>query len=414
MSWDVSADLWYSSVAEGLLTAHVGPALAADEYRAWVQVAAVPTGSGVIEPQVGNPDFPGVPDQYGFAHEERGRFVTGWQATIPRGSLATVDSVATGHSPSVYRKSIRSAVADIPGSPSLGLEAGDYAPGVHRTEHLFGPGLVWHPESIQLEQWPGVAGLFFAVNTYGSAHVYRPGRHYVERYNEAPYGPALADINGVPAASRRADTLTIAPSMFADRVLPSRANTSNGLHWRSTLFRDGALLVHHDDEREFFFPPVEISPDAASYRFEADYERGRNPLDGSPLFDLSTHVTASWTFWSQHEPGTITRILPLPTLRFVPGLDADGRAPGPVLVLPAVVERPPGATAPRITSITVEVSFDDGATWARIWGGFAGDRWLGVVAHPPGAAFASLRGAVQDADGRRSDLTIIHAYRIAR
>jgi hypothetical protein len=200
--------------------------------------------------------------------------------------------------------------------------------------------------------------------------------------------------------------------MFSDRVIPSRTNSSAAFRWRSTLFRNGTILVDHDNFHEVFFPPVSVPPGPASYRFDADSERGPSLVGGSPVFDLSTHVTASWTFASQHEPGTKPRTLPLPTLRFVPELDDNGRAPHSVMVLPAVVERPPGAATPRITSVTVDVSFDDGVTWTRASGIVLGDRWFGIVANPPGAAFASLRGTVEDARGQRSDLTIIHAYRI--
>lgn len=88
------------------------------------------------------------------------------------------------------------------------------------------------------------------------------------------------------------------------------------------------------------------------------------------------------------------------------------RAPGRVMLLPVVIERPPGAATPRIARITVEISFDDGVTWSRVPGVAAGDRWLGLVVHPAGAQFASLRGAAEDVDGRRNEVTIVRAYRV--
>jgi hypothetical protein len=50
----------------------------------------------------------------------------------------------------------------------------------------------------------------------------------------------------------------------------------------------------------------------------------------------------------------------------------------------------------------------------RIHGVAAAGTWFGVVAHPEHARFASLRDAVEDVDGRRSDLMIVHAYRVGR
>jgi len=99
-------------------------------------------------------------------------------------------------------------------------------------------------------------------------------------------------------------------------------------------------------------------------------------------------------------------------VRFLPALDDDDRAPGRAMLLPVVIERPPGAATPQIARITVEISFDDGATWSRVPGVAAADRWLGLVVHPAGAAFASLRGKVEDVDGRSNDVTIVRAYRV--
>ena len=46
-------------------------------------------------------------------------------------------------------------------------------------------------------------------------------------------------------------------------------------------------------------------------------------------------------------------------------------------------------------------------------GALLGDRWLGLVIHAPGTGYASLRGAVRDVSGNASEVTIIHAYRLA-
>jgi len=49
-------------------------------------------------------------------------------------------------------------------------------------------------------------------------------------------------------------------------------------------------------------------------------------------------------------------------------------------------------------------------------GALVGDRWFGIVRHrrsPVGAAYASLRGTARDIEGNASEVTIIHAYRLA-
>ena len=158
---------------------------------------------------------------------------------------------------------------------------------------------------------------------------------------------------------------------------------------------------------------AEVPSDAATYRYEQDETRGPNPLGGPDIFDLSTHVSAAWTFRSSHVAGDTPAILPLPTLRFQPELDDDNRATSRMIVLPVAIERPVGAATPRIERVTVDVSFDDGATWTSVPGALFGDRWFGLVVHPAGAAYASLRGTARDVAGNASEATIIHAYRLA-
>lgn len=412
--WDKPANLAVGGRAAGspLSTAHVGPALPDREFRSWVVVSAEPSGGGIFLPPAGSPLFPGVVDRYALAHQEQGRLLTGWQTAIHRRQLATVKSSAAGTPPSAFRKFLAVVPAGEPEAPFADAFPGDYAPNVDRTEHLYGPGLAWVGDSRQMEQWPG-QDFFFAVDNHSSYREYRPGRAYVERYNQPPFGPSLAILGGTDAATRLGDTLTIAPSMYSDRALPSISNWSAAFSTRYALFRNEELLFE-DTLFPFFPPPLQVPPSAATYRFESVQERGPNLITGEPLFSLSTLVTASWTFRSAHVPGSDAQLLSLPTLRFVPELDGDGRPSSSVMVLPAVVERPPGAATPRITDVNVEVSFDDGARWSRVPGALIGDRWFGIVVNPAGAEFASLRGTARDALGQRGDVSIIRVYRIAK
>jgi len=83
-----------------------------------------------------------------------------------------------------------------------------------------------------------------------------------------------------------------------------------------------------------------------------------------------------------------------------------------VHVLPAIVERPAGAATPRITAITVEASFDDGATWSRVPALSQDDRWLGLIVAPVRATHVSLRSTASDVDGRHVEQSIVRAYRL--
>jgi len=101
--------------------------------------------------------------------------------------------------------------------------------------------------------------------------------------------------------------------------------------------------------------------------------------------------------------------LPLFALRWSPELDEHNRTDRRALVVPARIDRTPAATAP-IASVAVEASFDDGASWSRVPGIALADRWIGIVVHPPAAAFVSLRATVRDVTGNLAEQTIIRAY----
>ncbi|MEU7739096.1 S8 family serine peptidase [Nonomuraea sp. NPDC049158] len=127
---------------------------------------------------------------------------------------------------------------------------------------------------------------------------------------------------------------------------------------------------------------------------------------------LSTKVESAWTFRSQRtaEP----RPLPLTAVRYAPeGLDDHNRAkPGSTTVIPVSLQRNPGASAPRATSITLEASFDDGANWRPVRLAHAGSGWTARIANPAAPGFVSLRAKVTDAAGDRATQTITRAYAI--
>ncbi|MBN6054071.1 hypothetical protein JYK22_19170, partial [Nonomuraea sp. RK-328] len=123
---------------------------------------------------------------------------------------------------------------------------------------------------------------------------------------------------------------------------------------------------------------------------------------------LSTRVSAAWTFRSG-TVGALTR-LPVSVVTFAPALDAANAAPaGRPFTVPVSVRDLPGSGAGRPRGLTVEVSYDDGATWAaaRVVGGRA------ILRHPAGDGFVSLRARAVDDAGNAAEQTVIRAYRIA-
>jgi hypothetical protein len=126
---------------------------------------------------------------------------------------------------------------------------------------------------------------------------------------------------------------------------------------------------------------------------------------------LSTSVSADWTFRSAN-PGTATAVLPLWAVRF--SVDLSNAMPaGRPVPLPLTVTSQPGSRPGKLRKLTVDVSFDDGATWTPAPVIRRPDgRGHAMVTNPTGASFASLRTHAEDSAGNAVDETIIRAYRI--
>jgi hypothetical protein len=207
-------------------------------------------------------------------------------------------------------------------------------------EHYFGgAGFTWIDELS--EAVPTGNGLESITSTVSENRGFSAGQHFDERWNQAVFGPVFAgpnkfgvnnDLSSAPV--REDGFFALEPSMFTDLSEPARES----------------------DESEL---TAELDDDEADFRLEADYTR---PSD---QFDLSTHVTAAWSFHSAPDPDGNEIRLALPMMRFAPPLDDHNRTAATVMPLPIKIDRPVGAPTPRIKSATVDVSFDDGATGTR-------------------------------------------------
>jgi hypothetical protein len=401
-----SEELWYLDTAHAfafsfadvaqLFSASFGPE--AKDVQSWAVVST-------LEPfEQGQPDT-----VYMLAHRERGHFLTGWSESIDARKLARVDVHDVGHGPSSWRKWANVVLDDAPQFGPVGGNFGfaDYPGAFDRTEYYFGPGFRFDP--LVFENAATFVDFPLNVGEQTRAKVYPPGSHTAETWHRAPFGPAFADIDGTPPATRTGDVLRVSPSTISDQASPPRASNTLQRHDRNALFRNGVLLVEHIDRREDFFPPVTVPPGAATYRFERSMSRGEvTRFTGEQLFDLSPDVSAAWTFRSAHVDGTA--LLSLPTLRFTPELTDENRTAARLFLLPFRIERPLGAPTPAITDADLEVSFDDGAHWTAVPVLRIGDRAVALVLHPRNAAFTSLRGSARDVAGNRVEQTIIRAY----
>jgi hypothetical protein len=233
---------------------------------------------------------------------------------------------------------------------------------------------------------------------------YLAGRRYADEWNAGPFGPAFgreADARW-QWASRTGDRIDVELPLYGDRaghagrLVPTDRS-------RTALYRDGELVDEFPDSGGGSF---DVPAEDAEYRLEVADRRSNS--------DLTTTVSAAWTFRSGHTDGDQPVRLPLAAVRFTGKLDANNAAPaGRVFDLPVTVEGQPGAAAPRTAALTVEVSYDDGKTWSTAPVRAVGGGWVATVRHPGRAGYVSLRAAATDAVGSTTVTeTIIHAYRL--
>ena len=170
---------------------------------------------------------------------------------------------------------------------------------------------------------------------------------------------------------------------------------------RTVLSRDGTVVCESASQG---LCSVRGAPVAGRYRMEAEATRS--------LTDVSTKVGLVWTWTSDGSGGDRPASLPVRVVRFTPTLDEANSAPGDrTATVPVQVLANPGAPAAKVTSLTVDVSYDDGKTWRREpVRGHGGDGVI-VLRHPTGG-YVSLRAKAVDSSGSTVEQTIIRAYRV--
>ena len=244
---------------------------------------------------------------------------------------------------------------------------------------------------------------------------YQGGEQYDEEWLKAPYSP------GVPQSAIRAGGRSPVSTRDDERLYYSLAAFTDAAgHWTpnflpasssSRLFLDGELI----HENNFALTgTVTVPREQGTYRIEADVDH-----DGS-LVGLSTQTRSAWTFRSAQTPDV--QPLPLIDVDYVDvrkagtnrsALDptnAAARNARVELVLAATHQQ--GSIAPAVRQMSVEVSYDDGATWeeASVEGGRG--NFVASYRHAAAGDYVSLRIHARDTAGGRLDQTLIRAYRL--
>ncbi len=334
-------------------------------------------------------DFVDSPHVYALTWFTQGRMVTGVTKHLHATDLAAVRQEFD--SPLLTGTASVGSLGSIPGRYDGGFSVTlpVRAP-FTRTEYFTADsGLMW---ATTLSEPDYVAQL------NGLTTAYRAGRSYTETWDRGVFGPTMPDRQ-IPRqyVSRTGDVIGVDLWLFGDSA--NHLGTGNTSTARTTLTRDGVLVGRTDAAGAGSFP-VPAAP--GRYRLETRVTRD------VPL-QLTTSLSAAWTFTSGHAAGDAPVVLPLSVVRFLPPLDGYNTSrPGRKVTIPVEVDRQAGAVPARLCGLTVDVSTDDGRTWTRL----RVDVGTVTVTNPTRPGFVSLRASATDADGNTVEETIIHAYRV--
>lgn len=168
---------------------------------------------------------------------------------------------------------------------------------------------------------------------------------------------------------------------------------------RATLYQGDTELLWGNAE---FLPIEGLAAERLPYRVVVDNDRA----DWAGPY--STHTLTEWAFTSAASGPDAVEPLPLIQLDYDVATDTAGRAArsARLAVTPSHL---PGIEA-RVERPTVEVSYDDGATWRQLGLVRDGDSWSARLAAPRGAAFATLRTTVEDSAGNSVSQTLTRAF----
>lgn len=233
-----------------------------------------------------------------------------------------------------------------------------------------------------------------------STQTYQRGGRYTRQWNRPPL---TAQFSLPPV--RYDDDVEIDSSLFTDTSGDVYLNDHFQGTAGTTELRDdtGTLIAHNDAPGSIF---ATLPRTDRRYTLRSHAERAAS----YSTFDTNQDVT--WTFFSGHDSGNGTT-LPLPLINYRVPVDDMGAAHRGPLELDAWITTLPGTPPPAANSLTLEVSYDDGATWTKIATTAGSDGHRTTRLTPPTSAhFVSLRASGRDTAGNTITETLVRAFAV--
>ncbi|GIJ66339.1 serine protease [Virgisporangium ochraceum] len=330
------------------------------------------------------------PYAYFLAEEFKGHAPAGYAGRFTDRDLARVETAYSAQGIPAGSTSTFGGFES--GGQSVGRVMPVTLPGKRIDHFAVKPGLTWTRDLYEGD-WLEPVNVHTSVPT-----AFQAGRTTSERVNAAVFGPAFGPFD---IAARLGDEMLFGVGQFAGAGNWTGFSNSTG---RTVVTRNGQVIFDQPSVGAYL---PEVPPGDAAFTVKIDANR---PAPNK----LSTRVNTEWTFRSATVTGTEPGYLPLSVVRFAPPLSPTNTAPaGKVWLVPVEVQRQPNSAAGRARTLTVEVSYDDGATWSRAPVVRSGQNGVVLLKHPARAGFVSLRTSSADTAGNTVKQTVIRAYEIA-
>ena len=321
---------------------------------------------------------------------------TGFTQGYPTASLARVNTRLAESAPNTQgNKSSYPFFGDQ-------LWAGQFAIGFdlpfnHTEYYSTGNGLRWFSTFADFHS----ASRASTISLQSAPRAYTAGTTVTEGWNEPVLGPSFSAL-AAPSdgVHRTGNTIHLDPTTLGDGF----GHSGWGASPQYTLRRNGTIVASNTDGP---WPDVTVPASRSTYRLEGTVERP------APA-ELSTRITAAWTFSSRSPNGGATVRLPLWTASFRPTLnDSNVARAATRFTFPATLAAQPGSTPGSLRTVTVQYSTNDGASWTNATVSGSGRARTVSVTHPNTTGFVSLRATLTDSAGNSAEQTVIRAYKIA-
>ncbi|MEU4539598.1 S8 family serine peptidase [Streptosporangium sp. NPDC023825] len=222
-----------------------------------------------------------------------------------------------------------------------------------------------------------------------------------------------------PVQRPRMNTASLLPTRAGDglvAIVPSWG-ASGGSHAGEALFNPNAtqtLSLYQGDtlleqakterlDRTLMLAPI-VSPDRLPYRLVNEASRSAS------VYPYSTRTLTEWNFTSGYVESNSTRDLPLIQLDYDVDVDRAGRAGRRAELTVTPLHLPSVVDSGRIGTATLDVSYDDGATWSRASLDHGKKGWTTKLRAPGGARTVTLRAGARDSAGNSVTQTIVRAF----